>query len=163
MAALPPVDSVPPAATVAEAIPDGPHALIAPPVLPAQKSESAATISLWLIAALPLLQFAVIYLLFKPLGLELAPGMQWGILAAPAAFSLLFANSDRKKLAERGLSAPNIAFALLPPLYLAIRCVTTGRTSVLPLVAWVVLQAAAAAGVYILLPAILATAIRSFS
>jgi hypothetical protein len=163
MAALPPVDSVPPAATVAEAIPDGPHAFIAPPVLPAQKSESAATISLWLIAALPLLQFAVIYLLFKPLGLELAPGMQWGILAAPAAFSLLFANSDRKKLAERGLSAPNIAFALLPPLYLAIRCVTTGRTSVLPLVAWVVLQAAAAAGVYILLPAILATAIRSFS
>jgi hypothetical protein len=42
------------------------------------------------------------------------------------------------------------------------RCVTTGRSAVAPLVAWVVLQLAAAAGVYLLLPTVLASAIHSF-
>jgi hypothetical protein len=122
----------------------------------------SATVSSWLIAALPLLQFAVIYVVFGVLGVTLAPGMQWGILAAPAAFSLLFANADRKKLTELGFSAPNIVLGLVPPLYLIVRCVATGRSSILPLVAWVVLQAAAAAGVYYLLPSVLAVAVRAF-
>ena len=159
-ASLPPVGSVPPAAlapAVDESAPPAPTSRRAAAV----QTESAVTVSVWLIAVLPLLQFAVIYLLFKTLGLELAPGMQWGILAAPAAFSLLFANSDRKKLTERGLRSPNLALAIIPPVYLVVRCITTGRSAVLPLVTWVVLQAAAAAGVYLLLPSVLSAAIRA--
>jgi hypothetical protein len=102
-----------------------------------------------------------VYVVFDVLGVTLAPGMQWGILAAPVAFSLLFANADRKKLTDLGASSPSIVFGLIPPLYLIVRCFTTGRSSVLPLVAWVVLQAGAAAGVYFLLPSVLAAAIRA--
>jgi hypothetical protein len=119
-------------------------------------------VAVWLIAALPLLQFVVIYVVFKTLNVELAPSIQWGILIAPAAFSLLFALSDHRKLVERGFPAPNALFGLIPPLYLVMRCVTTGRSAVAPLVAWVVLQLAAAAGVYLLLPTVLASAIHSF-
>jgi hypothetical protein len=161
MAALPPVGSVPPAAVAPAAVEAAPAVLNSSTARASQPAASGVTISVWLIAVLPLLQFAAIYALFKPLGLELAPGMQWGILAVPAAFSLLFANADRKKLTERGIPSPNLVFALLPPLYLVVRCVITGRSSVLPLVAWVVLQAAAAAGVYFLLPATLAAAIHA--
>ena len=161
MAALPPVGSVPPAAVVPDAVEQAPVFRDVPALPAAQSADSSATVAMWLIAVLPLLQFAVIYLLFKPLGFELAPGMQWGILAVPAAFSLLFANADRRRLTDRGLPSPNLAFALLPPLYLAMRCVITGRSAVLPLVAWIVLQVAAAAGVYFLLPTVLAAGIHS--
>jgi hypothetical protein len=132
--------------------------------VPDRSYETAAgssTFSSWLIGILPLLQFAVIYLVFQVLAVTLAPGMQWGFLAAPAAFSLLFANADRKKLTNLGFGAPNIVFALLPPLYLIVRCFTTGRSSVPPLIAWVVLQAGAVAGMYYLLPGVLNAAIQT--
>ena len=157
---LPPVGSV--SSASAPVAPTDFGAL--PRTMPNRSFEPAigsTTVSSWLIAALPLLQFAVIYVVFGVLGVALAPGMQWGILAAPAAFSLLFANADRKKLTELGFSAPSIVFGLIAPLYLIVRCVTTGRSSILPLVAWVVLQGAAAAGVYYLLPSVLAAAIRA--
>jgi hypothetical protein len=108
-----------------------------------------------------LLQFAAVYIVFRVLAVELFPGTQWGVLAAPAIFSLLFANADRKKLIELGSSAPSVVLAFIPPLYLIVRCFTTGRSSVLPLVVWIVLQAGAAAGVYFLLPQVLAAAIRA--
>ena len=157
---LPPVGSVPIASAPAASPDFGPL----PRTVPDRSFESAAgsaTVSSWLIGALPLLQFAVVYVVFGTLAVTLAPGMQWGILAAPAAFSLLFANADRKKLTSLGFSAPNIVFAFIPPLYLLIRCFTTGRSSVLPLIAWIILQAGAAAGVYFLLPSVLAAAIRA--
>jgi hypothetical protein len=157
---LPPVGSVPVAS--APVAPSDFGSL--PRTVPDRSFESAAgsaTVSSWLIAVLPLLQFAVVYVVFGVLAVTLAPGMQWGILAAPAAFSLLFANADRNKLTSLGFSAPSIVFAFIPPLYLLVRCFTTGRSSVLPLVAWILLQAGAAAGVYYLLPSVLATAIRA--
>jgi hypothetical protein len=120
-----------------------------------------STVSSWLIAVLPLLQFAVVYAVFGVMAVELLPGTQWGILAAPAAFSLLFAIADRKKLTDLGSSAPSIVLALIPPLYLLVRCFTTGRSSVLPLIIWILLQAGAAAGVYFLLPSVLDAAIRA--
>jgi len=88
--------------------------------------------------------------------------MQWAILIAPAAFSLLFANADRTKLAELGARSPNIPYAALPPLYLIVRGVTTGRSSVGPLVLWVVLQVASIVGVLNLLPAVLSVPIPPF-
>lgn len=126
-----------------------------------ERPVGGTTVAVWLIAFLPLVQFVVVYVVFGVLGVTLAPGMQWGILAAPAAFSLLFANADRKKLTHLGFSAPSIVFAFIPPLYLLVRCFTAGRSSALPLVTWVLLQAGAVAGVYYLLPSLLATAIRA--
>jgi hypothetical protein len=155
---LPPVGSVPmaPAAsadfgTLPRTVPDRSF----------ESAAGSATVSSWLIGVLPLVQFAVVYVVFGVLAITLAPGMQWGILAAPAALSLLFANADRKKLTDLGFSAPSIVFAFIPPLYLLVRCFTTGRSSVLPLIAWIVLQAGAAAGVYYLLPSVLDAAIRA--
>ncbi len=159
---LPPVGSTPPAAEPSAPIEPAPLPRTVPAQPDSSVSESTSTLTLWLIAALPLLQFAVIYVVFKTLNVELAPSIQWGILVAPAAFSLLFALSDRRKLTERGYAAPNALFGLIPPLYLAVRCATTGRSAVPALVAWVVLQLAAAAGVYFLLPSLLAAAIHSF-
>jgi hypothetical protein len=88
--------------------------------------------------------------------------MQWGILLAPAAFSLLFANSDRTKLAILGADAPGIPFAVIPPLYLIVRRIRTGPSSIGPLVLWFVLQAGAVAGVLYLLPALLKVPIPPF-
>jgi hypothetical protein len=158
---LPPVGSAPVASPVLQDDSFGTLRRSTPAIDATGSIESAGTISVWLISALPLIQFVVIYLVFRVLAVTLAPGMQWGILAAPAAFSLLFANADRKTLTARGLASPNIVFAFIPPLYLIVRCVTTGRSSVLPLVMWIVLQAAAAAGVYFLLSPVLAAAIRA--
>jgi hypothetical protein len=124
-------------------------------------SANLLTISSLLIGALPLLQFAVIYVIFGLLAVILAPGMQWGILAAPAAFSLLFANADRKKLTILGVDSPSIVFAFIPPLYLIVRLVTTGRSSLIPLIAWVILQAGAVAGIYYLLPTVLSAGMRA--
>ena len=126
-----------------------------------QPAANLLTISSILIGALPLLQFAVIYVVFGVLGVILAPGMQWGVLAAPAAFSLLFANADRKKLTNLGADSPSIVFAFIPPLYLIVRLVTTGRSSLIPLIAWVVLQAGAVAGIYYLLPSVLSAGMHA--
>jgi hypothetical protein len=125
-------------------------------------ASGPATIAVWMIALLPLIQFAIVYLCFGVLGYTLLPGMQWGILIAPAALSLLFANSDRTKLAEVGAPAPNLPFAALPPLYLLVRGITTGRSSVAPLVLWIVLQLASIVGVLNLLPAVLNVPIPPF-
>jgi hypothetical protein len=125
-------------------------------------ASGPATIAVWMIGLLPLIQFAVVYVCFGVLGYTLLPGMQWGILIAPAALSLLFANSDRTKLAKLGAPSPNIPFAALPPLYLLVRCITTGRSSVGPLVLWIVLQIASIVGVLNLLPALLSVPIPPF-
>jgi hypothetical protein len=157
---LPPVGSLPSLSTpvASAAFASTPRGVY---TTPPGASENLGTVSSWLIAALPLVQFAAIYVVFGILHVALVPGMQWGILAAPAAFSLLLANADKKKLTDRGASSPSIILGLVAPLYLIARCITTGRSSVLPLVTWVVLQAGAAAGVYFLLPTVLSAAIRA--
>jgi hypothetical protein len=164
---LPPVGALPPVGSVQP-----------PPEIPAaagasgarnggfagqvsRPAESTTRIWAWLIAILPLLQFAVIYVVFGILAVAFAPGMQWGILAAPAALSLLFANYDKKKLTEFSVGSPSIVFAFIPPLYLIARCLTAGRSSLIPLIAWIVLQLGAAAGAYFLLHHVLTEAIQA--
>ncbi|HEX3678238.1 MAG TPA: hypothetical protein VHU90_00800, partial [Galbitalea sp.] len=77
-------------------------------------------------------------------------------------FSLLFANADRTRLAILGAEAPGIPFAIVPPLYLLVRCLRTGSSSIGPLVLWFLLQAAAIAGLVALLPALLKVPIPPF-
>jgi hypothetical protein len=129
---------------------------------PELSSGGPVTLAAWLIGLLPLFQFVLIYLAFGVLGYTLFSGMQWGILLAPAAFSLLFANSDRTKLTALGFASPSIPFAVIPPLYLIVRGIRTGRSSLGPLVLWIVFQAAAIAGFVYLLPALLKVPIPPF-
>jgi hypothetical protein len=113
-----------------------------------------------MLAALPLLQFAVVYAVFGVLAQLLVPGIQWGILVVPALFSLLFAAADRKKLLDNGHDeTPNPVLGILAPLYLIARVAVIGPKSIAPLVVWIVLQAAAVVGVFVLLPTVLAAAI----
>jgi hypothetical protein len=115
-----------------------------------------------MLAALPLLQFAVVYAVFGVLAQPLVPGIQWGIILIPALFSLLFAAADRKKLLDNGHDeTPIPMLGILPPLYLVARVAVIGPKSIAPLVVWVVLQAAAVVGVLVLLPMVLAAAISN--
>jgi hypothetical protein len=123
--------------------------------------ESLGTLTtwVWLIAALPLIQFLGVYLVFMQLHVSFSPGSQWGILAAPAAISLLLASGDRRKLNLLGVDrVPSPLLAIVPPVYLLVRAFDVGRSSAGPLVAWIVVQVAAGAGVYLLMPHILAQA-----
>ena len=153
--ALPPVGSVPISAAPLATVDFGSLPRTSPAEHEPLLAIGPVTVSAWLIGLLPLMQIALIYLAFGVLHYTLAPGMQWGILLAPAAFSLLFANADRTKLASLDADSPNIPFAFVAPLYLIVRCSTTGRSSVGPLVLWFVLQAGAVAVVLYLLPALL--------
>jgi hypothetical protein len=121
-------------------------------------APGSATVGAWLISVLPLLHFAVIYVVFGILAEPFLQGTQWGILAAPAIFSLIFAQLDRRTLLARGHhDAPSTIWAILPPLYLIVRCVRLGAGAVAPLVVWLVLQVAAAVGIAVLLPDIVAS------
>jgi hypothetical protein len=48
--------------------------------------------------------------------------------------------------------APSVVWAVIPPLYLIVRCVRFGIGALAPLIAWVVLQVLAAIGFVSLLP-----------
>ncbi len=126
-----------------------------------ETARHRSTLGVWLIGVLPLLQFAVVYAIFGPLAFGFVPGTQWGILAAPAAFSLLFALLDRKALIDGGNDAPSPLFAVIPPLYLLVRCFRVGPSSIGPLLVWIVLQAGAVGGVVYLLPVLLSAAVGS--
>ncbi len=124
-------------------------------------SGASVTIWAWLIAALPLLQFVIVYLVFAQLNVAFAPGMEWGVLAAPAAVSLILANLDRRKLVDLGADRPpSPLLGIVPPVYLFVRVIDVGRPSIAPLLAWFLLQISAGTGVYYLLPKLLATVIH---
>jgi hypothetical protein len=163
---LPPIAAPPPSSSAPVAAGHGSrahaHTPLEPLVATGPLEHGPATIAAWLIGLLPLIQFALIYLAFGVLKYPLYAGMQWGILLAPAAFSLLFANADRTRLAILGAESPGIPFAIVPPLYLLVRCLRTGSSSVGPLVLWFVFQAAAVAGLVTLLPALLKVPIPPF-
>jgi hypothetical protein len=119
-------------------------------------TTATGTAGEWLIAVLPVIHFAVVYVVFGVLAEPVLPGIQWGILLAPAVLSLIFASLDRRKLLDnRHARVPSLVFAVIPPLYLLVRCFTIGGRSVAALVVWIVLQAAAVAGVFVLLDPVL--------
>jgi hypothetical protein len=155
----------PPAAAVP--VPPGPLALGTLPRASGGRTRSGSgtgglTVWAWLIALLPAIQFGVVYLVFGALATGFQPGVQWGVLAAPAAFALLFAIADQRFLVGADVDrAPSPLLAIVAPIYLLARAIDVGRSSAVLLVVWIVLQAAAVAGVYYLLPDTLALAITS--
>jgi hypothetical protein len=154
-------------AAVAQVRPSIAAAPLAPPVVPRQvavaaSDPSANTLSVWIIAILPLLQFTVVYVVFGVLAQPMIPGIQWGILILPGLFSLLFAAADRRRLIALGHDqAPNAALGILAPVYLIARVVVLGPRSAAPLIVWAVLQAAAVAGAIVLLPTVVAAVVPS--
>ena len=124
------------------------------------QSRGTTTAGVWIIALIPVIHFAVVYLVFSVLAQPFVPGIQWGVLAGPVIFSLIFAAVDRRQLIANGHDdAPASLFAIIPPLYLIVRLVKLGRSSLAPLIVWIVLQAAAAAAVVVLMPDVLMAAI----
>lgn len=122
------------------------------------------TLGAWLIAVLPALHFAVLYVVFQTLAQPFIPGTQWGLLAAPAIFSLLFAMLDRRSLLARGQEGiPGMIWAIIPPLYLIVRCTKVGARSAGTLIVWILLQAAAVVGAFVLLSGVVASAVSAAS
>jgi hypothetical protein len=124
-------------------------------------ASGTSTLGVWVIALLPLFQFAIVYSIFGVLETQLIPGIQWAILAAPAIFGAIFAAADHKALVDKGHGdVPSIVAGFIPPLYLIIRAVKVGGTSGIALALWIVFQLAAVGGVYFLLPNVLSAAIN---
>jgi hypothetical protein len=143
------------AATGTAATRTGPTAVVAPGI---------NTLGVWLIAVLPALHFAVLYIVFQTLAQPFIPGTQWGLLAAPAIFSLLFAMLDRRSLLARGHeSIPGTIWAIIPPLYLIVRCARVGARSAGTLIVWILLQAAAVVGAFVLLSGVVDSAVSAAS
>jgi hypothetical protein len=123
-------------------------------------ASGTSTLGIWMIALLPLLQFAIVYAIFGVLATPLIPGIQWAILFAPAILGVVFAAADRKTLVDKGHGdVPSIIAGFIPPLYLILRVVKVGGTSAAALVLWILFQLATVAGVYFLMPTVLASAI----
>ena len=126
----------------------------------ASPRRGTATVGVWLVAVLPLLQFAAVYVVFSVLAQPFISGSQWGILIAPAILGVIFAAVDRRRLTAQGHGdMPPVLLGFIPPLYLVVRLAKLGIGSLAPLIAWIVLQAAAVAGVLVLMPAVLKAAI----
>jgi hypothetical protein len=125
-------------------------------------ASGTSTLGVWMIALLPLFQFAIVYAIFGVLETSLMPGIQWAILFAPAILGVVFAAADRKTLVDKGHGdVPTIIAGFIPPLYLILRIVKVGGTSVFALVLWIIFQLAAVAGVYFLMPTVLASVISA--
>ncbi|MBK4346937.1 DUF2510 domain-containing protein [Lacisediminihabitans changchengi] len=126
-----------------------------------------ATWAVWVFAALPVLHLALAWLVFDlaspanvnstDANLTQASVLRWAVLLGPIILYLVFAALDRWTLLRDGQpSVAPVAYAIVPPLYLAIRVVRMGIRALAPLVVWVVLAAAAAAVLIFALPAVLA-------
>lgn len=77
-------------------------------------------------------------------------------LVAPAVICLVFANADRRALLRRGFDrVPSMALAIIPGLYLLVRAIRVSRAGIVPLLAWLLVQAAAVGFVLVQLPGVI--------
>jgi hypothetical protein len=115
----------------------------------AEPPESAATVWVWALAAVPLLQAATLA------AVPAAGGWLVGaLLVAPVVVALLIAHRDSSALARRSLPTAGWGWAAAPLLYLISRAVRVGRSTLWPFAAWAVAQLTALALVLVtVLPA----------
>lgn len=125
---------------------------LTPPVAP----PASTTVAVWLLALLPIAHAALLWILFDTLGLDEGVVLRLAALAVPVVISLVFAHADRQELLHRGFDrVPPTALALVPALYLLVRAVRVGRVGIAPLLAWILVQAAAVVFVIVQLPAVI--------
>jgi len=112
-----------------------------------------STWAVWLFAALPVLHGALAWVVFGLLEPSDVGILRWVVLVGPILLYLVLAGLDRAVLVRNGqLDVAPIAYAIVPPLYLAIRVVRMGVAALAPLLVWVVLQAAVIAALAFALP-----------
>jgi len=105
---------------------------------------SATTGWVWLMAATPLAHAGSVALI----AVTVDSSADWGrFLWAGLTVLLypLFAHGDGRELRRRRLASVAGAWGLLPPVYLSLRTARVGRSSVGPLISWIVLTLAASA------------------
>ena len=134
-----------------------PAAVISAASIPAASIPAVAarstTVSVWLLALLPAVHAALVWLVLARLDLGGNLVVRYAVLGAPLVLALLLAFADRRALRARGFSrtAPTV-LALMPPIYLVVRIIRGGAAGILPLLVWLLLQAGAVAFVLLQLP-----------
>jgi hypothetical protein len=114
-----------------------------PRVAEPEEAGNSSTVTIWIFAALPILQLALIWLVFEKLALSDASLFRLPVLVGPVVIYLLLALFDNRALADKGYEPRALPLlAIIPPLYLIIRTVRIGTAAVAPLVVWLVLQVA---------------------
>jgi Protein of unknown function (DUF2510) len=100
------------------------------------------TFASFLLAFLPLIAFVVQYLLWK-VGdtpgeiFTRTPVVFWLVPALLIVASPIVASIDRASLTARGITGtPSGLAGVLPPVYLLLRTITVGASSILPLIIW---------------------------
>ena len=114
---------------------------------------SSSTWAVWVFAVLPVLHFALVYLLYiatKPTD----DTYRFAVLLGPIVIYLVLAVVDRSILARAGHETlPSPLLAIIPPLYLGFRVTRVGRSSLPQLITWFVLQAVMIAMLALVFPA----------
>ena len=113
---------------------------------------SSSTWAVWVFAALPVLHFGLVYLLYiatKPTD----DTYRFAVLLGPIVIYLALAAVDRSILARAGHETlPSPLLAIIPPLYLGFRVTRVGRSSLPQLITWFILQAAMIAVLVLVFP-----------
>jgi hypothetical protein len=150
-----------PFATPSSALQATPPPFVSMPSIPVSPASAitarSTTAAVWILALLPAVHAALIWLLLGELDLGGDPLIRYSVLGAPLVLSLVLAFADRGVLRARGFdrTAPTV-LAIVPVLYLLVRAIRVGVAGVAPLFTWLLLQAAAYFFILVQLPAVFA-------
>ncbi|NYJ30806.1 hypothetical protein [Galbitalea soli] len=123
--------------------------------------EAGNTVGVWLMALLPLVAFIAFYAPFGALALPVTRTAELLVALAMLLLGLVCAAVDRRGLSRQGQSAlPSVVWAILPLVYLIVRCVRVGPRSLAPLAVWVVLQSACVGALFVLLRSLFPAVLR---
>jgi hypothetical protein len=118
-------------------------------------AKKSITWAVWVLALLPIVHFALIWLLIDELHTSQGLSLRYVLFGAPTIVYLALARADHQALIRNGHgTVAHTGWAVIPPLYLLIRCVRAGGASVWPLIAWLLLEGAAIAFLVLQSPAV---------
>lgn len=108
------------------------------------KEQNRFTVSAWLLALTPVLHVIFVYSLLIVFDIESGAALRIPIYVVPVVLAVVFAFRDRAALRDEGFTGlPHPLLAIIPPLYLGLRATRLGSRAIIPVVVWVVVQAAA--------------------
>jgi hypothetical protein len=117
---------------------------------------SPMTGAVWVMALFPIVAWLAILLFLSMEAFERFWYLGWLAVAALAVIGVVLASMDGAKLKERGFRGHTPAIlGLVPPLYLLVRIATITRSSVAPLLVWLVVVGVAANWMFQFVPWVL--------